>query len=217
VQAFGTTHGKSLREAVTAFVKDMRGQESTLQGQLTKAMFAAISDDDELARTIVGTIMGFLPTVDGNLRSSLHEWLEERTLWYLQDALVSGSAPVSYEHACSVLRTPLMRTMQRRPVPDLVWRTPVNEHTLGGIKVGPDDLIVIGIVSATQEDLTSDPPDVFPIFGGNRNASSHPTHACPGYQMGMGVLLGTISGLLEAGTLRPTPAPLTVTLIGKGA
>jgi hypothetical protein len=31
----------------------------------------------------------------------------------------------------------------------------------------------------------------------------------------MGALLGMISGLLEAGTLRPLPALLTVTLIGK--
>ena len=41
------------------------------------------------------------------------------------------------------------------------------------------------------------------------------THACPAYAMAMGVLLGIISALLEAGTLRPTPSPTGIILNGK--
>jgi len=38
------------------------------------------------------------------------------------------------------------------------------------------------------------------IFGGDRSTTPHATHACPGYAMAMGVLLGAINAVLE-----PTP------------
>jgi hypothetical protein len=99
-------------------------------------------------------------------------------------------------------------------VPDMVWRTATGAHQLGAVQVQAGETVVIGIVSATQEALGAGRTDVYPVFGGER-AGSHPTHACPGYEIGMGVLLGMISGVLEAGTLRPMPSPLTVLLIGK--
>lgn len=215
---YGQVHGRTLLEAMTTFVKFRRTAGSpVLTGALSKAMFAAISDNDQLARTLVGALMGFLPTVDGNLRSVLYEWVDDKTLWRVQEALLScpNQATDPYAAADKVLREPLMRTMQLRPVPDLVWRTAVKDHHLGREAIAIDDRIVVGIVSATQEDLARNAPaDVYPVFGGNRNATTGaiPTHACPAYAMAMGVLLGTISGLLEKGTLHPTPSPTGLTL-----
>ena len=134
VKDYGQAHGNSLRRAVAKFVTDYRGQEHALRGPLSKAMFAAIPDDDQLARTITGVMMGFLPTVDGSLRSTLFEWMDDKTLWRVQEALVSDLDKDRYAAANRVLRTPLMRTMQHRPVPDLVWRTAVRKHYLGGKK-----------------------------------------------------------------------------------
>lgn len=216
VTDYGRSHGKFLLQAVTKSVKYFRDPRHEIQGRLSQKMFAAIPDDDQLARTIVGALMGFLPTVDGNLRSTLYEWVDDKTLWRVQEALLvyPNQKVDPYAAASNVLREPLMRTMQLRPVPDLVWRTAVKEDDLGNfIKIRVGDKIVVGIGSATQEDLANDaPPEVFPIFGGNRNAPQAPTHACPGYAMAMGVLLGTISALLEAGTLYPTPSPTGITV-----
>jgi hypothetical protein len=55
------------------------------------------------------------------------------------------------------------------------------------------------------------------MFGGSRVTSKDPDalkslHACPGYAMGTGVLLGLIAGLLDAGTLRPTGSPVLLML-----
>ena len=38
-------------------------------------------------------------------------------------------------------------------------------------------------------------------------------HACPGYEMAIGVMLGMMTTLLLAGTLRPTASPTIVTLV----
>jgi hypothetical protein len=38
---------------------------------------------------------------------------------------------------------------------------------------------------------------VFPVFGGDRKPTPHPTHACPGYEAAIGVMLGFVNGWLE--------------------
>ena len=86
------------------------------------------------------------------------------------------------------------------PTPDAVWRTAVKAHTLGTknpVQVNPGDKIYISIIQAMQEDLRAGVTDVCPVFGGNRRATPHPTHACPGLEMAMGVLLGTIYGVVD--------------------
>jgi hypothetical protein len=93
-----------------------------------------------------------------------------------------------------------MQAMQLAPVPEAVWRTAVKEHTLGTkspVQVHPNDKIYVGIVSATREDLYAGITDVFPEFGGDRRATPHATHACPGYEMAIGILLGVINGVME--------------------
>jgi hypothetical protein len=52
------------------------------------------------------------------------------------------------------------------------------------------------------------------VFGGSRNPDSpiHGRHACPGYGMGVGVLLALLAGLFDAGTLRPTGSPVLLML-----
>ena len=51
-------------------------------------------------------------------------------------------------------------------------------------------------------------------FGGSLDPDSpiHGRHACPGYGMGVGVLLALLSALFDAGTLRPTGSPVLLML-----
>ena len=66
------------------------------------------------------------------------------------------------------------------------------------VQAHPGDKIYISILRATQEDLRSGVSDVCPVFGGNRSAAPDPTHACPGFEMAMGVLLGVVYGVVES-------------------
>ena len=227
-------YGSTLTQAVREFVNDHRkagtrptGPDKRTPARIGVAVFGSFDDparDDEVARTLVGALMGFLPTVDGNLRLSLNEWLRDGSFWSLRTAMATPD-PVTptpdmatpYAKAKKLLRGPLVRAMQLRPSPELVWRTATRHHTIGRgeVPVVPDDKVVLSIVSATQQCLERGDPDIFPVFGGDRLADPRPVHACPGYGAGMGVMLGILSALLEVKeAMRPSPAPLAFTLEG---
>ena len=217
---YGQEHGRVTRPAVAAFITDRRhGLGAPVAGRISAPLFADLPDtpagNDLLGRTLIGILMGYLPTVEANLRATLNEWLEDGTFWELQAALISNPIADPYLQADAVLGQAMRRTMQLRPLPELTWRRVAVAHSLGGVAVTPDDTVVIGMVSATQQDLGAPSPvDICPVFGGNRDLPGHPQHACPGRKAGMGVLLGIFAALMEAGPLRPTPAALTLRLRG---
>jgi Dyp-type peroxidase family len=217
-QHYGELHGQALRAAMNEFVKERRARPDSLRGRLSRAMFAAFpaaKDNDLLARNLVGVMMGFLPAADGNLRGTLYEWIEHRTLWEVQQAYLASAAPAQYQRAIGSILQPLMNTMRLRPTPELIWRTAKVAHQLGDVAIKPKDRIVLAIVAATQEDrLNGNAQDVYPIFGGNRREAPERPHACPAYDSGMGVLLGIIAALCASGPMRPTPAPLTLSFSG---
>jgi Dyp-type peroxidase family len=215
---YGEKHGQFLREAFKHFVADHRAKGTASLPPLARTIFDAFpnaTDDGLLGSTFIGVLMGFLPTVDGNLRGCLYEWINDRRFWDLQETFRSDLETDIFARAVNVLKDPLRHTMQLRPVPEVTWRIAAKPHRLGDVDVVPGDKIVNAIVSATQELLAADTTDVEPIFGGNRRNATHHTHACPAYQMGMGVLLGIVTGLMEAGPVWPTPAPLTLTWGGQ--
>jgi hypothetical protein len=53
------------------------------------------------------------------------------------------------------------------------------------------------------------------MFGGSRDPSDegHTVHAFPGHGMAIGALMGVISALLLAGTLRRSPSSSILTLV----
>ncbi len=164
---------------------------------------------DLLTSTLIGVMMGFLPTVDGNIRGALFEWVNDRSLWDHQLDYLADETKDPLEKARRVLMRPLKRTLLLRPVPELVWRTALVQHSLGPVEVRPGDRVVVSIVSATQECLVNDDDDgLYFIFGGNRRKEDHPTHACPAYDMAIGVMLGMLAGLLGSTRLRPTMSPV---------
>ena len=200
----GQRTGQILREAVGKLVATRRGAGNPPQGALSRAFFEIFpnspADDDLLARVIIGAMMGMLPTVNGNLVATVKTWQKSQTLLVLHAKLKNSSQTDAFLRAQEVIEQPLSETMQMMPTPDAVWRTAVKEHTLGSknpVQVHPGDKIYISIIQAMQEDLRAGVTDVCPVFGGNRRAPPHPTHACPGFEMAMGVLLGITTAVVE--------------------
>ena len=229
-------HGQDAKIAAEMFSQIVGTRTRT--GSLTRKERRKI---DLLARNVIGAMVGMLPPTDGNIRGALYGWLKDRTLWRVQETLLSAASTLSpsdedpdepsdakydgpYARAVKGLRKPLMEAMCLRPAPDMVWRTATRRHWLGDdfgkrVKVRRGEKIFIGIVSATMEDNERSEPDVYPIFGGKRcpfdEASGRqpaPLHACPGYAIAMGTMLGIISALLEKGSLKALPTPLMVEL-----
>ncbi|MBK9133818.1 MAG: Dyp-type peroxidase [Betaproteobacteria bacterium] len=215
--AVGEEHGKALKRAVVDWVRAHR--KTPPAAPIADALFAAIPppDDDRLAATLIGVMMGFLPTVDGNLRGVLYEWVNDRSLWDLQLAHRASSGldfPGTLARAERTLLPALVRTMQLRPVPEVVWRTARGPaHALGNVTVEPGDKVVASLVSATQESLADEDDSeatLYTVFGGNRRDEKHPTHACPGYEMALGVMLGVLAALVETASMRATFTPVSL-------
>jgi Dyp-type peroxidase family len=215
VERVGAGEGQALLQAVRDWLASGAAQPA-LTARIVKALTplaAAMADPDLIARTLTGVMLGFPPTVHGNLLSSLGAWVATRKLWDLQQdwpTMPPADAAQAYNQALSVLRPTLIATMLMRPTPAMVWRRARSAHRLGQVEVTVGDTLVVGIASATQQN----PGDHYPIFGGDRRdpVAPAPLHACPGYAMAMGVMLGITAALLEAGNLRPTASPLALSL-----
>ncbi|SNS17999.1 Dyp-type peroxidase family [Sphingomonas laterariae] len=209
--AYGKAQGQAERRAVRDFVAAMRGTPERLTAPISRAIFDAFPDDDDLvARTIVGVMTGFLPPTEGNLRWAFYDWIDGKTIWRVQQAYLMQPGATPLERARGALLRPLCRAMQQRPAPDMVWRRAKKAHRLGKVAIKRDDLIVIGIVSATAEDMAAGGHDVYPVFGGNRHDTGHGTHACPAYAFAMGTMLGILAALFDAGRITLQPSPLVL-------
>ncbi|NUZ05898.1 hypothetical protein [Piscinibacter koreensis] len=227
VRDFGERHGRSITAALEEFVAFHRrrgtvphvpdqAQAAPLAEQIFAAMPASQADDATLARTLAGVLMGFLPTLDGSLRSVLHEWLRLQTFWSLRTQWAADAAPSSIDKARRILGPALCRALQFRPAPEIIWRTVRrDDDRIGDVAVRRGDIVVLGLVSAMHERLAGGDDDVHAMFGGDRAQDPHPTHACPGYKAAMGVLLGVFAALMDVKeVMRPSPASLAFTLEG---
>jgi hypothetical protein len=196
----GQLFGKILRRAVSTWLAALRQTGAQPAGRISRVAFDAFpGDDDLIVRTIIGVMMGMLPTIDNNLKNVVTHMPPE-TFAALRDALQAHAGTDAFQRASDVLLGDLMRGMQARPVPDAVWRTAVQHHDLAGVPVTAGDTIRVYIDAATQADLAAGVPGVFTVFGGDRRATPQPQHACPAYRAAMGIMLGVLNGLLE-----PTP------------
>jgi Dyp-type peroxidase family len=218
VEDISKAQGVALRSGMLDF---LRRPDAHITAPVARAVLdsAPGKDLDFAARTIIGAVIGFVPTVDGNLRRILNEWLREGTLWSLR-ARHGRTTAVDFTDACNRLGDAFIPAMQLLTVPDLIWRTATVSHTMGEgphqVTVNPGDIVVAGAISATQQNLQEGRSDLYHAFGGNRRAASHPTHACPGADPALAVMLGFFSALVESPLpLRVGPGPLTLALDGR--
>jgi Dyp-type peroxidase family len=167
------------------------------------------------ARTLAGIMLGFPPTVFGNLVTGLAVLAAQHVLWDLQLAWKPvKDAKQRFAEAGQLLRPALVGELMAKPVPSMVWRKAAVDCTLGGVSIKQGEVVIVGLGSATQ----SLPPEQaaeghFIAFGGaRRDPAGAPMHACPGYAMSMGVLQGVLAAVLEAGTLQASPSPTVLTM-----
>jgi hypothetical protein len=213
VEQIARAHGQHLRQRMTSFLQD---QDGNIQAPVTRAVLDdpalkgadGTKDYDLAARTIAGAIMGFVPTTDNNLRRIVDEWLRDQTVWDLR-ARVAANSLAQPQAGDAVLREPIVRAMMLRPMPEFIWRTALQDHVLTdtagkAFEVRQDNLVVLGLISATQQGLERGERSEVPVFGGDRTASPAPRHACPGLRSAMGVLAGVLSAIIDSPhTLRP--------------
>jgi hypothetical protein len=214
--------GQRLLDRARRFVAQCRERERTtgshgLKGSVSRALWEAIRDNDDLlARTLLGLVFGFVPTVYGNALAILNVWLADETLWRVQQRLRAGHGKTPYDTAVPALEEDVARAMMKAPAPALLYRTVTAPTTLGGISLAYGDRVVIGMAGVTREIESSGRVDVMPVFGGNRAKPRHPTHACPGYDLAMGVLLGMLTAVLERGEMGPGPGLFTIRVPNPG-
>lgn len=220
----GSEHGVALERAMRVYLARFG---AGIKAKVTRAVLnspVAATDPGFAARTVAGAIMGFVPTVDGNLRRVLNEWLREDTLGALR-ARHAGSPAADLTTAKSRLLGPFLQAMQLCAAPELLWRKVRVPHKLGNDPSGKhnvdlrgDDIVVAALISATQQSLSEGNPTLSQAFGGARQhppTRAHPTHACPGRGAAMAMMLGFLSALVESPLKwRAGPAPLTLSVEG---
>ena len=213
VKTEGEAQGKRVLRAVEQLL-DLGRPLGELAGKIRDRLLAdaEIPEKDRgalVAPTIAGVMLGFPPTVHGNFMRILGAWLKSGDLWALQQRLLEGKATPAdaFQRARSTLFDPMVTTMGKNPVPEMIWRTRTGSKVADPKRPEGNDLVVLGLASAMLDPAAD---DHYLMFGGEFGRT---VHACPGYGMAMGVLLALTSGLFEAGTLRPTGSPIGLTLI----
>lgn len=215
VSAQGRMAGQSFLQATTAWLQATpRGDWPDLTRQIVEAAERVPGAPADLAaRTLAGVMLGFPPTTHGNLLTVLAGWVQTRKLWDLQPVWHEVPESVTdaqrYTEAVARLRPALVATLNLRPTPFQIWRRVLSNHRLGEVDVTTSDTVIVGLGSATQQD----PLRHHVAFGGDRaDPQGAPPHACPGYGMGMGVMLGVVAAVLDAGVMRFTGSPTVVAL-----
>jgi deferrochelatase/peroxidase EfeB len=196
---------------VRCFVRAARSQKGRRRGTISRKLFKKISDDEQLAKTICGLCNGLVAPTLGSFLSVMHVLIATERLWRLQQrlALQQSSGEREYRDVESLLEPAVMMSMRGSPVPNMVYRTATAAIPTPKGDADPGAPVVLSIESATADSrIAGSKTDV--LFGGDYNDSSSGAHACPGRDMGIGVIVGMLTAVLEAGELSPTFTPLTL-------
>ncbi len=201
VRDTGQQHARQLKAAMLDFLEASKGTPlvDPATGQPAPVGRAIVDhplsrqDADFAARTMVGAIMGFVPTMDGALRAVLSEWRRTGEWARLRNRPPDGSQQ-------DALLLAMQRALQLRSVPDIVWRRAATDFDFGpGLWVKKDETLILGLGSAAQAAYEQGrPDDTHAMFGGRRGDAERPTHACPGYQAALAAMQGALRAIVES-------------------
>lgn len=204
--ALGQQYGSAMRSAMNKFVARYRPTDGTksplkMTAPIALAAFKEWPDtkqNDLVARTLVGVLMGFNPTIIGAVLNVLKEWHRDGSFGGLRG---QGAGISTYRQARELIHPSMARAARMRPMPQITWRTAVKAHRLAahgvnGVLVDAGDIVIVPLVAGTQQSLEDGQYDERLMFGGNRDTAPHPTHACPGYEAGIAAMLGTLAALV---------------------
>jgi hypothetical protein len=203
-----------MRENVDAYIDHVLASDSEFKA-LTQAIRETTALDknpdtnrDRFASVLLGALLGYMPTVNGNFVTTAREWIKSREFWRLQDEFIRqgiGEANVM-GYAVNTLRPILEEAMCRRPVPAMLTRTAAKDLDIGGVSVKKGEIIAVGLSSGTAN---SDFKDPSAVFGGKYGTT---IHACPGREMATGTLLAMFCAMFMAeGTWLPSASDLALT------
>lgn len=206
--------GERVKKAFAALV----ARPADTQTDLVRDIMALVDDPERSAALVAGVMLGFPAPTIGSLAAVLVTWMNTRELWRLQQSLAAPPAAdyaqAAYDAANQVLRQPLLDAMALAPAPYAVWRRTAAGHPLAA-QDGVACPVVVGLASAMRDPaLKAYPEPEYLMFGGTRQRG-HPLyapHACPGYGMSMGAMLGVAAALLRAGELIATADPRVLVL-----
>ena len=204
--SLGQQYGVAMRAAMNRFVARYRPTDGTRSKLKMSAPIALAAfkkwpnkkHNDLVARTLVGVLMGFNPTIIGAVLNVLKEWHRDGSFGGLR---IQCARVSTYEQALDLIHAPMAAAARMRPMPQITWRTARKAHRLAangvnGVYVEPGDIIIVPLVAGTQQSLEDGQYDERLMFGGNRDIGPHPTHSCPGYEAGIAAMLGTLAALL---------------------
>jgi hypothetical protein len=226
VEQLGQDHARALKAAMARFLAARSGRPlqdpgdpgvAALVGQAVVDHPLSQNDPDFAARTMVGAIMGFVPTLDGALRAVVSEWRRSGELARLRAR--HAGAGWDRHAAEQMLGDRMDRALQLRCVPDIIWRRAAADFELEGVPVQKGQTLVLGLGSAAQASLEQGQrDDSRAMFGGVRDATGVPTHACPGYAAARAAMLGALAALVNnPRPLQELPGGLSWRITGPSA
>jgi hypothetical protein len=211
VASFGKVVGLALHKSIEEFLKQLDASKN--QAPILQALQRTITDKSRLASTLAGLIQGFVTPTFGSTLSMMGTLIDNKQLWHLQLdwAHAKPADDKAFDVAKKILRNPMIDAMRVQPVPGLLHRVAVDTHDIHGKKINAGQKIVLGLVSATREKPSGSPTEI--IFGGDYDAQAEKktTHACPGKDMALGVMLGFLIAVVEAGEIS-VEAPLMLNI-----
>jgi hypothetical protein len=227
IQNYGVTHGQGLKAASRKLIDDLRLLEKQTPGQGFKGLISAAlakaipTDNDLLARNIVGSMTGAIPPLDGNLRGIFFDWINGNTLWQHQTEYLKAKAAFDKdpnpnkshrEYTEGTIKTAVQKAMCKRPAPDLLYRTATQNTKIGGVEVKDGETVILALISPMLASLDNDAPEIEHVFGGFRKDAwqkpGEPAHACPAYHMVMAIIYGVVAALFDSGRIVIQPASM---------
>jgi hypothetical protein len=167
-------------------------------------------DPEFVVRTIIGMLSGFAVPTFGSLVGVLQQLVVTDELWRLQRDLQE-------QDFVERLKSRVYDLMIETPVPAMVSRTPMFER--GPIKEGEVVGVHLGFAASVAKDngeedawkfLFGDLPARYAVSSGRTSSKKKATHACPGQDMALGVIVGTIVALLAQPRLKKTMNPMVL-------
>ena len=199
-------HGSNAVAAVTRFIESVT--RTGLRGPVSSQMAAGTTsypEPDDLARALVGCMIGGVPTVAGNAVRLLVEGLESGDLDRSQlPWLRKPEADRTHALASKTFGPAIARLLARAPVPEVLWRVVAGDDVqLGGQRLEKAKALVFSLESAGLDQLGRGKLDNYIPYGMAPPGEAPTPHGCPGREMANGTLLGLLVGLLESARFRP--------------
>lgn len=199
--------GQAAVAAVADFIQacGRYNMPGSVSAQMAKDQ-TAYPQEADLARVLVGCLIGGVPTVAGNAVRLLVEGLETGDLDRAQAPwLLLPAAEQSFDRARAIFGPKIAKLLALKPVPEVLWRRVVGDN----VKLGEQPLekgrtLIFSLESAGQDRFAGGATDNYIPFGMAQPGTPPTPHGCPGREMAIGTMLGLVVGLLEAARFRPS-------------